>query len=77
MSSLLSDFDSTSLFLSLVITSVGFSFFLYGRKAERYPQMVGGLLLMVYPYFTSTPTVTLIVGAAIGIGMWAAVWWGW
>jgi hypothetical protein len=77
LGSLVGDLDSTSLFLSLVITSVGFGFFLYGRKADRYPQIVAGILLMVYPYFTSGAVATLAVGAVILIGLWAATWWGW
>ena len=41
------------------------------------PQLVAGLLLMVYPYFTSTAGEMLLVGAVIGLGAWAAVWLGW
>jgi len=74
---LIGDLDATSLFLSFLITTVGFSVFLYGRKAQRPPYIVGGLLLMVYPYFTPTTTSTIVVGALVGVGIWAAVWLGW
>jgi len=66
-----------SLFLELVIGSIGFSLFLYGRKAERYPQMGAGLLLMVYPYFVSTALQMFSVGAAIIVGLCVMLWMGW
>jgi hypothetical protein len=41
------------------------------------PQLIAGLLCMVYPYFTSTFTSTLIVGVVIGVGTWLAIRMGW
>lgn len=41
--------DPAWLFLSLIPGGIGFVLFVYGKKQQRLPQLVGGLLLMVYP----------------------------
>jgi hypothetical protein len=69
--------DPTWLFLSLIIGGAGFVLFVYGRKQERWPQLVAGLLLMVYPYFVSG-TISLVgVGVALSVGLWLAIRLGW
>ena len=65
--------DPTLLFLSLVIGGAGFVLFIYGKKQERWPQLVAGLALMIYPYFVSTLAMTLAVGAGIIAALWIAV----
>jgi len=60
------ELDATLLFLSLIPSGIGFVLFSYGRKQSEWLLMVGGLVLMVYPYFTST--VTSMVGVGLGIG---------
>ena len=64
--------DPTFLFLSLIPGGVGFVLFVYGKKQGRWPYLVGGLLLMVYPYFTPGVTSLTLVGAAIGVALWFA-----
>ena len=61
-----------ALFLSIVPSGVGFVLFSYGRKQDRWPMIVAGLLFMVYPYFTSSVTAMLAVGVALGLGLYAA-----
>ena len=67
------DIAGLDLILSIVISGVGFAFFSYGRKMSRSPQMLGGLVLMVFPYFVSSALGMLIVGAlligAIGLAL--------
>ena len=58
--------DPTWLFLSLIPSGVGFVLFIYGKKQARWPQLVAGLLFMVYPYFT--PSVASLVGVGTGLG---------
>jgi hypothetical protein len=70
-------FDPTWLFLSLIPSSIGFVLFVYGKKQERWPQLVAGLLLMVYPYFTDSIATLVGVGIAIVAGLWLAVRCGW
>ena len=69
--------DPTWLFLSLIPSGVGFVLFIYGKKQDRWPQLVAGLLLMVYPYFATTVWSLVAAGAAIGFGLWYAIRLGW
>lgn len=65
--------DPTWLFLSLIPGGIGFVLFVYGKKQQRWPQLVGGLAFMVYPYFTPTVATLAGVGFALGAAVWAAV----
>lgn len=57
------DFSPGSLFASLIIGTIGFGFLMYGKKQQRLPQLVAGIVLSVYPYFVGN------VGWMIGIGV--------
>jgi len=70
-------FDPTWLFVSLIPSGIGFVLFVYGRKQERWPQLVGGLLFLVYPYFTDTVTGLTTAGVVLGAALWLAVRAGW
>ena len=70
-------FEPTTLFVSLMTSVVGYALFRYGRKQARLPQVVGGLALMVYPYFVYTFTSMLIIGVVICVGVWVALRMGW
>jgi hypothetical protein len=69
--------DPTWLFLSLIPGGIGFVLFVYGKKQQRYPQLVAGLAYLVYPYFTPTVLSMTGVGVLIGAGLWAAIRLGW
>ena len=69
--------DPTWIFLSLALSGLGFVLFRYGKKQDRWPQLVAGLLFMVYPYFVDSLLSLTVVGAIIGIALWAAVRGGW
>ena len=66
-------FDPSSLFLSLIVSGVGFVLFTYGKKQDRFPHLAAGLVLMIYPYFVGSAVPMLLVGAAIVGGLWLAV----
>jgi hypothetical protein len=69
--------DPGNLLLSLLIGSVGFVAFSYGKKQGRPPQMAVGLTLMIFPYFVPN-LVAMIAIALVLIGvLWAAVRFGW
>jgi hypothetical protein len=70
-------FDPSDLFIELVVGLVGFALFVYGKKSERWPQLIAGLLLMVYPYFTNTALQMFTVGAMIIGGLAGALYLGW
>ncbi len=66
-------FDPSSLFIELVVSSVGFVLLIYGKKQQRWPQAVAGLLLMVYPYFVENWAAMAGIGAVICGGLWWVV----
>jgi len=52
---------------SMIVSTVGFGFFMYGKKQSRIPQLLAGMALMVYPAFVSSPTWMVgIAGAILG-----------
>ncbi len=69
--------DPTWLFLSLIPSGIGFVLFVYGKKQGRLPQLVAGLLLMVYPYLATNTTTLVVGGGVISIGLWFAIRLGW
>jgi hypothetical protein len=69
--------DPTWLFLSLVPSGIGFILFTYGRKQDRWPHVVAGVLFLVYPYVTPTTTGLVGIGLLLGAGLWLAVRAGW
>ena len=65
--------DPGLLFLSLVTSGIGFVLFIYGKKQERWPQLLGGIVMMVYPYFVSTLLMNVVLAVAIVAAVWLAV----
>jgi 4-hydroxybenzoate polyprenyltransferase len=63
-------FDPGWLVLSLVASTVGLALFLYGKKNDRWPHLVAGFLLMVYPYFTTGVASLVIVALLLGAALW-------
>lgn len=50
----------SSIAAGFVVSGVGFVLFNYGRKMGRLPQVVVGLVLVVFPYFV--PSVLAMLG---------------
>jgi hypothetical protein len=48
------DFDPTTLVANLIVSSIGFVLFKYGRGQRRFPHMAIGGLMMGYPYFITS-----------------------
>ncbi|HEX6465256.1 MAG TPA: hypothetical protein VFZ98_12415 [Vicinamibacterales bacterium] len=65
--------DPELLFLSLVTSGIGFVLFVYGKKQERWPQLVAGIVLMVYPYFVDSLALSVAIATAIVAMMWLAI----
>jgi hypothetical protein len=70
-------FDPTWLFLSLFPGSIGFVLLVYGRKQQRWPHIVAGLLFMAYPYLATTVPSLVAVGVVLGFSLWYVVRQGW
>ena len=67
------DLSAGSLVASMVVSSVGFVLFVYGKKEVRLPQLVVGLVMMIFPCFGTGALVTWSLGGTLGLGLFAAV----
>jgi hypothetical protein len=57
---------NTSLLLwSLLFSSIGLGFFIYGKKQKAVVPLFSGLSLMIYPYFVSNTLLLVAIGAAL------------
>jgi predicted membrane protein len=57
---------NTSLLLwSLLFSSVGLGFFIYGKKQKAVVPLLSGLGLMIYPYFVSNSLLLVAIGVAL------------
>jgi uncharacterized membrane protein len=65
--------DGNALIAGFMISTVGFGFFLYGKKQQRPPQLAAGLILMIYPYFISSVPWMLAVAALLFGLLWLAI----
>jgi hypothetical protein len=57
--------NTSVLLWGLLFSSIGFGFFLYGKKQRAVVPLVCGIAMMIYPYFV--PNAIALV--AIGIGL--------
>jgi hypothetical protein len=69
--------DANSLLAGLLVSSVGFVLFVYGRRMGRLPHILTGIVLLVYPYFISSVALMLGIAVALIALLWTAVRWGW
>lgn len=60
--------STSSLLFAMLFGSIGFGYFIYGKKQQRFAALLAGVALMVYPYFVNN-TYALVV---IGLGLMAA-----
>ena len=66
-------FDPAWLFLSLIPGGADFVLFVYGKKQDRWPHLIAGVLLMAYPSFATTIVSLVGIGVIIAAGLWYAV----
>ena len=50
------EFTAGWMLAGLLVSTVGFGLFLYGKKQTRFPQLIAGIAMMVYPAFVTSPT---------------------
>jgi hypothetical protein len=48
---------------------IGMAAFAYGKHTTRFGPLIGGIVLMVFPYFVHSLLVMVLVGTAILAGM--------
>ena len=69
--------DGNSLLASFAVSTVGLGFFMYGKKQARPPQLLFGLVSIVYPYFVADPRWIFVIFAALLGALWLALRLGW
>ncbi len=67
------DFNPNSLLASLALGTVGLAVFMYGKRQGRFPHMLVGVGLMVFPYFVSNVLVMAAIATALMAALWGAV----
>ena len=66
-------FDPASLVLSFLISSIGFVLLQYGRKMSRPPQILAGIILLVFPYFVPGLGWMLGIAGVLLLLLWASL----
>jgi len=67
------DLDANSFLASMLVGSIGFVAFAYGKKQARVPHMIAGVILMAYPYFVTNVALMLGIAVLLLAALWAAV----
>ena len=57
--------DTASLLWGLLFSSIGFRYFLYGKKHHSVVPLLCGIALMVYPYFVSGNVLIVVIGSVL------------
>jgi len=63
--------DTNFLFASLIWGSIGMGYFIYGKKAQSYVPMIGGVLMIAVSYFVASA----LLMSLISLGIMAGVYW--
>ncbi len=58
-------FSTAFLLWGVLFGSIGFGFFLYGKKQKNFTVLICGLLLMIYPYFVPNSYLLVLVGIVL------------
>ena len=56
---------ASTLMWTMLFSSVGLGFFIYGKRQSAISPMVCGVALMIYPYFVSSVILLVIIGLVL------------
>jgi hypothetical protein len=59
------DTSTAALLWGVLFSGIGIGFFIYGKKQQAIVPRVCGLILMIYPFFISSSTLLVIIGAVL------------
>jgi hypothetical protein len=59
--------NATQLLLSVIFSSIGLGYFLYGKKQKMTVPLVCGLALMLFTYFIDSTAMISIIGIILSI----------
>jgi hypothetical protein len=57
--------NAPTLLWGLLFSSIGFGFFLYGRKQRAVVPLLCGIALMIYPYFIPNVMALIAIGVVL------------
>ena len=57
--------STASLLWGLLFGSIGLGFFVYGKRQRAVVPMLCGVALMIFPYFVSGISVTIVIGTVL------------
>jgi uncharacterized membrane protein len=62
------DVDLITILVSVVFSSLGVGYLIYGKKSENYIFIFDGMLLMAYPYFCLNNSILMLfIGLVLAI----------
>ena len=70
------DLEAGSFIASLIVSSIGFVVFVYGKRQQRVPQIVVGLVLMGFPYLVPSVPLMASIAAVLLVALWLATRFG-
>lgn len=56
----------------MLVSGIGFVLFSFGRRRERFPFIVVGVVMLVYPYFVSDVFWMLALAPVLLLLLWVA-----
>ena len=56
-----------------IVSTVGFSIFVFGKKQQRLPQLIVGMLMMASPMIVRDPVWVSVTAVALLLGMRVAI----
>jgi hypothetical protein len=59
--------NATQLFLSVIFSSIGLGYFLYGKKQKMTVPLICGLVLMLFTYFIDSTAMISVIGIILSI----------
>lgn len=57
--------DTATLLWGLIFSSIGFAYFIYGKKQKRGVPFASGIGMMIFPYFISNTYLIVIIGIVL------------
>jgi predicted cobalt transporter CbtA len=58
-----------SIFVAIFLGLIGMALILYGRKEGRWPHIIVGLVLVVYPYFVGNFVIQILIAVVLLAGL--------
>ena len=62
--------NMSTMMFSVLFGSIGFGYFIYGKKQGKLIPLIAGLGLCIFPYFIPNPYAMVIVGTILTAAPW-------